>query len=389
VAALLTQDTKITILVVAGETSGDMHTAKVIEQLNAMGRFSFFGIGGDAMAAQGVDLLFHVHDMAFMGFLEVVKHLPFIKKVFKTLEKAIDERKPDLVLLTDYPGFNLKLAKLAKKRSLPVIYFISPQLWAWGKHRISQIAAYVDKMLVILPFEKQFYRDRNINAEFVGHPLKDETPVSGSREQFLAGMNLDPEKPCLALLPGSRKQEVQKLLEPMYSGFRLVKQNHPDIQGIIAAAPHVPGEFYAQYTDPSLRMAANQTRSILSFCDAAVVASGTATLECAIAELPMVIIYKLSPVSYEIGKKIVRLDAIGLVNIVAGKKIVPELIQHDANPAAIARETSSLLFNSSKREQMISDLRSVNSALGSAGASKRAAREILSCLQNRTSRDLS
>jgi len=374
---------KTSVLVIAGETSGDIHTAKLIHQLKNLGDFEFFGIGGDAMADQGVEILFHVNDMAFLGFLEVVKHLPFIKKVFKTLRDTIRTRKPDLVLLTDYPGFNLKFAKTAKKAGVPVVYFISPQVWAWGKNRISKIVRYVDKMLVILPFEKDIYLGRGLDTEFIGHPLKDAAPIRLDKKSFFMHAGLNPSLPCVALLPGSRKQEILKLLEPMVESYKILKKEHPELQAVIAAAPHQSSDLYTPFEEESISVVYGKTKEALSLCDAAIVASGTATLECAIASTPMVVVYKLSQASYLIGKTLIKLNTIALANIVAGRKIVPELIQHDAKPHKIADALSSVLFDERVRKAMKRELDIVSKKLGRPGASERAAISIMKFLQKK------
>jgi len=374
---------KISALVIAGETSGDMHTAKLISRLKTKGDFEFFGIGGDAMAGQGVEILFHVNDMAFLGFLEVVKHLPFIKKVFRTLKDTLRSRKPDFVLLTDYPGLNLKFAKAAKKAGIPVVYFISPQVWAWGKGRIYRIARYVDKMLVILPFEKDIYLGRGLDTEFVGHPLKDAEPIFPDKKSFFIHAGLNPSLPCVALLPGSRRQEISKLLKPMIEGYKLLKKEHPELQAIIAAAPHQPSDLYTTLKEESISVVYGKTKEALYLCDAAIVASGTATLECAIASTPMVVVYKLSQASYLIGKTLIKLDTIALANIVAGKKIVPELIQHDVNPHKIAKVLSAVLFDKKTRTIMKKELNIVSEKLGHRGASERAAISIMKFLREK------
>jgi len=377
---------KTRILVVAGETSGDIHTARLINQMKKLGQFEFFGIGGDLMAKEGVDLLFHVNDMSFMGFFEVIKHLPFIKKVFTSILQSVKERNPDIVILTDYPGFNLRLAKAVKKLNIPVIYFISPQVWAWGKRRIKKIVKNIDKMLVILPFEEDLYRQKNLDTEFVGHPLKDAYEGNFNKKDFLTSIDLDPAKPVLALLPGSRKQEVSKLLEPMLQSYNILKQTHPELQAVVAGAPHVPRDLYPEQPGKSIKIIFNQTNAIINACDAVVVASGTATLECAIALKPMVVVYKLSTISYLIGKAVIKLDKIALVNIVAGKKIVPELIQNEATPRNIAEQAGKMLFDSERILTVKNELQNVSSLLGSEGASKRAAGSIIRFIENRINR---
>jgi len=374
---------KQTILIIAGEESGDIHAGNLVtEMLKLDHSLSFYGIGGERMKKAGVELIYHTKEMAFLGFFEVIEHLPFIQKVYTMMAKSLDKQHPDLVILVDYPGFNIRFAKEAKKRNIPVVYYISPQVWAWKKKRINTIAKRIAKMIVLFPFEVELYKEKGVDVSFIGHPLKDVVKPEFPRKTFLDKYDLDGSKPIISLLPGSRKQEVQKLLPEMIEGFSVLKKNVPQLQGIIARVDNIDKKLYTSImTDKQMHLVSNKTYDVIHHSDAAMVASGTATLETAILETPMVILYKISFVSYLIGKTLVKLNNFGLVNIVAGKQIVPELLQHQVTGKNIAEEIYPLLTDDKKISEVKKELQKVNSLLGSPGASKRGAEIILNELK--------
>lgn len=374
---------KTTILIIAGEESGDIHAGNLVkEMLKRESSLKFYGIGGERMKKAGVELCYHTREMAFLGFLEVIEHLPFIRRVYKTMTRSLQERHPDLVILVDYPGFNIRFAREAKKKGIPVVYYISPQVWAWKKKRINTIARRIAKMIVLFPFEVELYESKGVDVTFIGHPLKDIVKPANSRKTFLQKYGLHDSYPILSLLPGSRKQEVEKLLPAMIKGFSLLKQKIPKLQAIIARVDNLDETLYRSIIkDETIPLATNETYDVISHADAALVASGTATLEAAILRTPMVILYKISFISYLIGRAVVKLNNFGLVNIVAEKMIVPELLQHQVTGKNIAQEMYPLLTDSKKISQMKKELIKVNTILGSPGASERGAEVILNLMK--------
>jgi len=370
---------KHTILIITGEESGDIHGANLVtEMLNRDRSLQFYGIGGDRMKMAGVDLVYHTKDMAFLGFLEVIEHLPFIWKVYKHLSRSLDEHSPDLVILVDYPGFNIRFAKEAKKRDIPVIYYISPQVWAWNRKRINTIATRISKMIVLFPFEVELYKAKGVDVSFIGHPLKDIVTPKHSRDTFLSHHGLDTSRPIVSLLPGSRKQEVQKLLPPMIEGVQKLQKTLPQVQAMIARVGNLDTHIYTDIIkDQPIHLITNETYDVIYHSDAALVASGTATLETAILETPMVILYKITFFSYLLGKALVKINNFGLVNIVAGKTIVPELLQHQVTGENIAEHIYPLLTDKKKMFKIKQELKKVNTLLGSPGASQRGAEIIL------------
>ncbi len=375
------------ILIIAGEASGDLHGGELIHFLKQkQPKWHFFGIGGDQMGREGFETIVHVRDMSFLGFFEVLKHLPFIRRVFKNINTLMMTRDPDLVILIDYPGFNLRLAKRARKHGIPVLYYISPQVWAWGKKRIKKIARFVNKMLVIFPFEAELYQKENLDVEFIGHPLKDAVTVKQSKKAFFKTVKLDPKKMTIGLLPGSRKQEVCRLLPELIVASRHLRQKQPDIQFILSQSPTLSDDIYAPYlkSQSSIHPLRNCTYEIMAHSDMVLVASGTATLETAILETPMIILYKVSSLSFFIGRLLVKVKQIGLANIVAGKSVVPELLQKDAQGRHIADTAWQILNNPETRNRIKEELSLVSEKLGEPGASQRAAEAVMKFLNKST-----
>ena len=358
--------------IIAGEASGDLHASNLMKSLlkkDSQAEFRFWG--GDLMTdVAGFEPVKHYRELAFMGFLEVAKNLGTILKNIKFCKKDLQHYQPDVLILVDYPGFNLRIAEFAKSLGIKVVYYISPQLWAWKEGRVEKIRKFVDEMLVILPFEKDFYKKHNVEAHFVGHPLLD--AISDLPEididQFKKDHHLN-EKEIIALLPGSREQEVTKMLELMLS----VRPHFEDYQFVIAGAPSLPKEFYQKFTDENVHFVSNKTYDLLRCSKAALVASGTATLETALLNIPEVVCYRTSTISYEIGKRVVKnLKYISLVNLIMDKEIVTELIQSDLNTKNVVNELNAILEGEG-RNDMLCDFQQLRAKLGGKGASDVAA----------------
>jgi lipid-A-disaccharide synthase len=361
--------------IIAGEASGDLHGSnlmKALKQKDPNAEFRFWG--GDLMAKQGGTLVKHYRDLAFMGFLEVAMNLRTILNNIKFCKEDIQNNKPDVLILVDYPGFNLRIAKFAKEQGIKVVYYISPQLWAWKEGRVEIIRKYVDEMMVILPFEKDFYSKHGVYSHFVGHPLLDaiSTLEEINTEDFKMQNGLN-EKEIIALLPGSRKQEVEKMLQIMLS----VRPYFKEYQFVIAGAPSLPKEFYEKYVDDNVHFVSNKTYDLLRCSKAALVTSGTATLETALLNIPEVVCYRGSKVSYAIAKRLVKnIKYISLVNLIMDREVVKELIQNDLNTNNLVEELKKILATE-KRFEVFRDYELLREKLGGKGASENAADIIL------------
>lgn len=362
--------------IIAGEASGDLHGSnlmKALKEKDASAEFRFWG--GDLMANVAQEKpVKHYRDLAFMGFVEVIKNLPTILKNLKFCKRDIQAYQPDVLVLIDYPGFNLRIAKAAKRLSVKkVVYYISPQLWAWKEGRVEVIKKFVDEMLVILPFEEDFYKKHDVDAHFVGHPLLDAIThlPEIDQEKFRKENHLD-ARPIIALLPGSREQEVEKMLLVMLS----VKTRFKDYQFVIAGAPSLAPSFYEQYNTEGVSFVSNKTYDVLRCSEAALVTSGTATLETALLGIPQVVCYRGSAISYAIAKRLVKhIKYISLVNLIGDKEVVKELIQNDLNTENLVRELNFILGE--KRNRILNDYAQLRMKLGGAGASRRAAEKIV------------
>jgi len=332
------------------------------------------------MREAGVELAYHVREFSFMGFAEVVGHLPFIRRAFGRLEALMAERRPEAVVLIDYPGFNLRFGARAKRAGARVAYFVSPQVWAWGRGRVRRIRRMVDRMLCILPFEENFYRERKVPAVYVGNPLLDTARPSMTKQAFCRGNGLSAAQPLVGLLPGSRAQEIEKILPVMLGACGLLARKQPSTQFALGLAPGASRETVDRMVGASgLAVAVVEGRSydLMAHSDLVLAASGTATLECGIIGTPMIIIYKTSWVSYLLGRMLVRVPFIGLVNLVAGKKVAPEFIQHEARPGAVFLMAQMLLAEGRPRQVVKEELAKVRGLLGEPGAAGRAAGEIM------------
>jgi lipid-A-disaccharide synthase len=374
-----------TVMIVAGEASGDMHGASLVrEMLKIDPALNFYGIGGSKLQQAGVKLFANASAMAVVGLTEVISKLGSILKIMAMLKRYLDKYRPDVVILIDYPDFNLNIvARAAKKRNIKIFYYISPQVWAWRKGRINQIKKLVDKMAVILPFEVDTYAKKGFLVNYVGHPLLDMVKANYPREESRKMFGLAQNKTTIGLLPGSRLSEVRKLMPEMLRAAEILAQRIPDIQFVLPLADTLEEKIVAEIISRfsvKVNIIAGHTYDVISCADLAMVASGTATLETALLGVPMIIVYKISPFSYFIGKLVVSVKNIGLVNIIAGKTIVPELIQEDANGKRIATEALAILTNEERKQETIKELAAIRSKLGNPGAATRAAKLALNMI---------
>ncbi len=363
---------------IAGEASGDLHGSnlmRALKQEDAEAEFRFFG--GDLMQAEGGSLSKHYSEMAFMGFVEVVANLNTIFKNIKKAKLDILDFKPDVIILIDFPGFNMKIAEFAKKEGIRVFYYISPKVWAWNQKRVLKIKKYVDRMFCILPFEVEFYKKWGMDVDYIGNPLLDAITANQPDDQFKINHDLD-VRPLIALLPGSRKQELERVLPEMVKAA----DKFPDYQFVIAGAPTFSEADYLPYLGGrKIPVVFNATYNLLLNSSAAVVTSGTATLETAILKIPQVVVYKGNPVSIAIARMLVNIKFISLVNLVMNDAVVKELIQEDCNGVAIAKELDLLLNDQLYRTGMLINYDELMIRMGEAGASERAAKLIVGYLR--------
>lgn len=362
---------------VAGEASADLHGANLVRAVRSLDpSVSFRGIGGSRMASAGVDILVPSSEISVVGLTEVIPHLHRIRSSLRKIKRILMLDPPDLLILMDFPDFNLHVAKTAKRAGVPVLYYISPQVWAWRRGRIRKIARRVDRMAVILPFEEDVYRNAGLPVTYVGHPLLDEVPSDGGREEARTRLGLRKGELLAGILPGSRNEEVENLLPIMLRAARILQGVWPGLRFVLPVASTVaPGRIEHHVRNASMEVILwrEDMHRVLPGCDLVMAASGTATLETAIHEVPMVIAYRMSPLSFRIGKALIHLPFIGLVNLVAGRKVVPELIQDEVTPARLAREAGRLLAVGPRRRNVIQELKRVKGLLGKGGASVRTA----------------
>ena len=381
------------ILISAGEASGDLYAGAVtrgIKQLNP--EAEVFGMGGDCLREAGGEVLFDIKDHSLMGFVEVLKKLPDVWKLRNAFIDLMEKRKPDVLLTIDYPGFNMRLAKLAKERGINVVYFIAPQVWAWRPGRAADVAKVTDKIACIFPFECDFYKSYGANIEFIGHPLVDTVKPSLSRKEAeeLAGKRTG--HPLILLMPGSREMEIQRLLPVMLGAAKILKQKQPELDFAIPRAATIAKDILedlVRQAGLNIRLIEGHNYDVMSVADLAIVTSGTVTLEAAMCGLGCEILYKSSPVSFWIAKRVVKIPNIGLPNIVAGRQIEPELLQDDCTPDKIA-STALELLEPERFAQLQRDLMEVKDKLGEPGAVKRVAELVLRMAgQNQKERFLS
>ncbi len=379
------------ILIIAGEASGDIYGADLARHLlKTMPDLKISGIGGKRMRDAGVDILCDMSDISVVGFSEILPRLRAIKNAFNIVSGIIKSGGADLVVLIDYPGFNIRLAGAAKKAGVPSVYYISPQVWAWRKGRIRLLADRIKKMIVVLPFEEEIYKNAGINCSFLGHPLVDEALSTRSVKDSIRLYGLNENKTVLGILPGSRTGEVRTLLPLFLNSARIISDGNPDIQVIMAVAEsldfnEVEGivnkwKVSNSKISPDIRLIKGDANDVINVSNVIIAASGTITLQAAIFGKPMVIVYKVSFPTYVIARLLVRVKHIGLVNIMAGRRIVPELVQYDATPDRIAGEVKRFLCDPQYYEQTQKELNAVRLTLGPPGASERVAREIAGML---------
>ena len=358
-----------TVFVSAGEPSGDAHAAGLIAALRAARPdVSIEAFGGPRMAAAGARLTARMEDYTVLGLVEVVRKVPAHLRLLKVIERRLAAGDIGLVVLVDYPGFHLRLAAAAHRLGVPVLYYIAPQLWAWHESRVRQMAAHVTHLAAILPFEEEFFRQRGVPTTFVGHPLLDRPPVPGDRAERVRALGLDPGRPVLGLFPGSRGQETRRLWPVFRDAARDVRQQRPEVQCIVAAAKGL------EYAAPDgVTVVVDQAPLCFAAADAALSKSGTTTLEAALAGSPQVVAYRLNPLSYFMARRIVRVPWAGLVNLVAGRQVAPELIQRHATAQRLAAAVLPLLGNSAERARQLEGVAEVRRRLGGPGAARRAA----------------
>jgi lipid-A-disaccharide synthase len=359
------------ILFVVGEPSGDLHASSVARELAARGaRFRLRGIGGDLMQAAGVTIDEHIRGLAVLGFVEVLRHIPKHWQMLNDIRARIRSGEVALVVLVDYPGFNMRVAEIAADAGVPVLYYIVPQVWAWGESRLEKLAKWVRKAAVILPFEEELLRRHGIDATFVGHPLLDKAVDMPTRESARAELGLANDRKVLALFPGSRAQEIERHLEPFVETARLLQRRDPSLQVLVSAAPHV----HIDARRCPFPVVGHSSFRILRAADAAMCKSGTTTLEASVAGCPHVVAYRTHPLTYFAARRLVKIPRIGLVNVVAGKEVAPEFVQDALVPARVANALQPLLdTDSAARARMIDELAEVKRLLGSPGAARRVA----------------
>jgi lipid-A-disaccharide synthase len=375
------------IFIVAGESSGDARAAEVVAALRAHApSWEFTGIGGAHMRSAGVTTVQDLTSVAVIGITDVLRKYSFFRNIFYQTLETIKQTKPDAVILVDYPGFNLRLAKRIKALNIPVLYYVSPQVWAWASWRVNTIARIVDKMFVILPFEVDVYKKTTLDVEFVGHPLVGKCKPSEPLDVIKKKLELGTAHPIITLLPGSRKNEIKKLLPVMMQAAEIIRTVYPHAAFVISKTPHLDEGLYQHIlkgTQVSYRLTSLPLYDIASIADFCWVTSGTATLETALLHKPFIILYKTSFLTYILAKYLITIPYIGLVNIVAGKKVVPEFLQKDAHPDTIAHETMFILKNKTARDMIIQQLEEVENKLGSPGAPERVAQSIITFLSVR------
>jgi lipid-A-disaccharide synthase len=377
------------VMICAGEASGDLHGASVADDLKTLDpQIELLGMGGSHMRTAGVDIVYDIADIGVMGFVEIVWNLSKFFRLRDYLSKVMDVRRPDVVLLIDYGGFNMALASVAKKKNIPVVYYICPKAWVWGKWRAKAIAGWVEKVAAIFPFEAEIYREAGASVEFVGHPLLDIVHPSMDRAAAYRYFGADPQRPLLLLLPGSRYQEVESLLELMLASARKVQQQIPDCQFFLPVAPTIPLERIESVVKASgvpIVFTRNSTYNLMQIADCAIAASGTVTLEAALMELPSVIVYRVKTATYWLIRLVADVSHVGLPNIVTGRRILPELIQNEATAANVSQAALRLMQDSAVRKQVKADLQEVRVKLGGSGAVLRVAKIVMDVAARRKS----
>ncbi len=363
-----------------GEPSGDLYAAALTRDVMARAPGTeVFGFGGDGFAAAGGELLGHFAGLSVTGLTEALRVVPRSLAMIRRLVAAARDRRPDVFVAVDFPDFNFRLMAGIRALGIPVVYYISPQLWAWRSGRMATMQRLVDRVLVIFPFEERIYREAGVPVTFVGHPIVDMARPGGTRAGIRAGLGLDPDRPLVALLPGSRTNELRLIAPDMAAALPAIAARVPGVQFVVARAPHLGDGLFAPFTSGTIRplLVQQRTDDLLASADLALVASGTATVQAALHECPMVVVYRLSPWTYRLGHRFVKVDTYAMANLVAGSRVVPELIQDGFDAGRLADEAADLLTNRTRRDAMVDALRGVRGKLGVPGASGRAADAVI------------
>jgi lipid-A-disaccharide synthase len=376
-----------TVFLSCGEPSGDLYAAALVRELRALvPGLRAMGFGGERLREAGAELVGDYRGLTVTGLVEALRVLPRSYAMYRRLVAAAREHRPDVVVLIDFPDFNFRLAAAVRALGIPVVYYIPPQLWAWRSGRMKTLRALADRILVIFPFEPAVYERAGTPATFVGHPLVELARATQPRDRFLASIGLDRQRPTVALLPGSRPNELSQTLPRLVQAAGIMAASAPDTQFLLARAPNLADTSFSPLAASAVpvRVVEAQADDVLAACDMVITASGTATVQAAIHERPMVIVYRLAPLTHAVVRRLVHVDAVGMVNLVAGRKVAPELIQQDFTPDAVAREALRLLVPGEDRTRTLAALRQVREKLGGEGASRRAAQAVLEVIASRT-----
>ena len=385
------------LLIITGEDSGDLYGGNLAREIKKLSPdINISGVGGRQMRSAGVDIFCDVSDISVVGFWEVIEKLGLIRRLYKQVVERLDSGNVKGIVLIDYPGFNLKIAEAAKKRGIPVFYYISPQVWAWRKRRVKTIKKYVDKMMVILPFEKEFYQREGVDVEFVGHPLLEviasnsEAISSSNKKEICQDLGVDDKKLIIGILPGSRKKEIAYMLPEILKASSLIKEKYPSVQFLLPLSQSIEEDYlknfitnacHSERSEESLhsyiKLVKGKNYDVMKVSDLLITKSGTSTLEAAIIGTPMIIVYKTSITSYYLAKALVNVTYAGLPNLLAGKEVAPELLQHKMNAKSIAEKATYFLQKKDRLEQMKEELKNIKYSLGEQGASKRTAKVII------------
>jgi lipid-A-disaccharide synthase len=370
-------------MISCGEPSGDLYAGALARELLRIESSTVItGFGSEQLRSAGADLVADFQGLSVTGLLEVARVLPRTYAIYRRLLAHAEAARPDVFVAVDFPDFNFRLAHAMRRLGVPVVYYISPQLWAWRPGRMKTMQRIADRVLVIFPFEEAIYRRAGVAVEWVGHPLLDVAHAPQRRDSFLAGLGLDPAKPVVALLPGSRINEVQAILPGLLDAARIIHRRSPATQFVLARAPHLPDDLFVGIgagidgEGPAIAVLENATDDVLAAADVALLASGTVTVQAALRECPMVVVYRLSPLTYRLGRPFVRVNMFAMANLVAGQQVVPELMQDDFTPDAVATHALALLEEPRRAEAMRTELRNVRAKLGTPGASRRAAEAV-------------
>lgn len=374
-----------TLLVLTGEPSGDLAAGRLVSELRAIDpSVRVFAVGGDALRGAGAEILFDIRELGAMGFVEVLRQVPRLSRLETALQRFLDTQRPDAVVPVDYPGFNLRVARAAKVRGIPVVYYIAPQVWAWGKGRLGRIRDAVDRLLVVLPFEEPLFRAAGIDAEFVGHPLLEGIAGAPAREASRQALGLAADAQVVGILPGSRVQEIRDLLPLQLAAARLVRETHPALRILVSRQSAIPRQEIAGVRQKDGEQVVDEDAArVITASDVLFVTSGTATLESALLGTPLAVVYRTSPITWFVGKRIVRLTRIGLVNIVAQEELAPEFLQENARPERLAQWAGVLLDDPARRAAVGHKLAALRAQFEGKHASKRAARIVQEAMERR------